>query len=83
MTMTLQKKWDQGIIDLPIKSCGRLDAHTYLPEPTTVGRVTSDRVRYVYFEDGTEVIVLGAYCDEVAYAATQYSRQIQQENQEG
>lgn len=45
---------------------------TYLPEPVTVGRVTSDRVRYVYFEDGTEVIVLGLYADDVAFRAADY-----------
>lgn len=68
-------QWREAVAARPVKSCGRLDMHTYLPEPVTVGRVTSDRVRYVYFEDGTEVVVLGDYADDVAFHAADWKEQ--------
>lgn len=68
----LDEKWEAALSKLPPWKCGRIDMHTYLIEPVTVGRVTSDIVRYIYFEDGQEVIVLGQRADEVAYAASKY-----------
>lgn len=64
--------WREQIAAKPIKSCGRLDMHTYLPSPARVGRVKSDVVRYVYFEDGSECIVLGQLADCVAFRAADY-----------
>ena len=73
-------EWLAAIESKPVKSCGRLDMHTYLPEPATVGRVTSDRVRYVYFEDDTESVVLGDSADHVAFRAFDYER-LRRENE--
>ncbi len=70
----LKQKWRDHIEDAPIKSCGRLDLSTELLEAVTVGRVTSDRIRYVYFEDGEECVVLGEHCDFVAFKAADYHR---------
>ena len=64
--------WEAALKAMPIKSCGRLDLHTFLVDTATVGRVSSDRVRYVYFEDGSECVVLGGNCDLVAYASANY-----------
>ena len=66
-------KWNEQIQQYPIKSCGRLDMATYLPGDVEVGRVTSDRIRYVYFEDGTEVVCIGSLCDHVAYRASTHA----------
>lgn len=68
----VEEKYIAAMKKLPPFKCGRLDMNTYMSEPVTVGRVTSDIVRYVYFEDGQEVIVLGQRADEVAYAASKY-----------
>lgn len=68
----LEEKYVAALAELPPWKCGRIDLNTYLPEPATVGRVTSDIVRYIYFEDGQEVIVLGQRADEIAYAASKY-----------
>lgn len=78
--MIKDEKWEQSLLGLPIESCGRLDMHSFLPDPQTVGRVTSDQVRYVYFENGEEVIVIGKNCDEVAYAAMRYSQELKNGN---
>lgn len=67
-----KQQWVESCKETPIRSCGRLDMHTYLPDEVTVGRVTSDRIRYVYFEDGTEVVVLGKYADQVAFRAADW-----------
>lgn len=69
-----EQEWRDSIEKYPIKSCGRLDMQTSMPSEVTVGRVTSDRVRYVYFEDGSEVICLGKLCDYVAFKAADYTR---------
>lgn len=69
-----RNQWLEACDALPIKSCGRLDMATWLVEPVTVGRVTSESVRYVYFDDGAEVVVLGTRCDEVAFCAAEYTR---------
>lgn len=66
------KEWRAQLAEAPIKHCGRLDMATYMPDEVSVGRVTSDRVRYVYFEDGSEVICLGNFCDHVAFRAADY-----------
>lgn len=71
-----REQWRGKMPDAPIKSCGRLDMATYMPDEVTVGRVTSDRVRYVYFEDGSECIVLGKLCDYVAFRAADYDARI-------
>ncbi len=68
------EQWRKQMHDKPIKSCGRLDLCTYLPEPAKVGRVKSDCVRYVYFEDGSECVVLGDGCDFVAYRAADWAK---------
>ena len=75
--------WRKKVQDYPIKSCGRLDMSTYLPEEVTLGRVASDRVRYVYFEDGTECIVLGKYCDQVAFRAADWTPPAPKERLDG
>lgn len=67
-----KKKWREQMKDAPIKSCGRLDGATYLCSAVTVGRVESDVVRYVYFEDGREVICVGELADFVAFRAADY-----------
>ena len=67
-----KKKWREQMKDAPIKSCGRLDGATYLCSEVTVGRVESDVVRYVYFEDGREVICVGELADFVAFRAADY-----------
>ena len=67
------QEWREQMREYPVKSCGRLDMATYMPDEVTVGRVTSDRVRYVYFEDGSEVICLGQLCDHVAFRAADYA----------
>lgn len=72
MSESLKAKWRSQMPEKPIDSCGRLDMDTHLCEPATVGRVTSDRVRYVYFADGEECIVLGEWCDFVAFRAADY-----------
>ena len=64
--------WREQIAAKPIKSCGHLGMHTYLPSPARVGRVESDVVRYVYFEDASECIVLGQLSDYVAFRAADY-----------
>lgn len=71
-------KWREAMRRTEIRSCGRLDMATYMPENETLGRVTSDRVRYVYFEDGSECIVLGKFCDHVAFRAADYDARIAQ-----
>lgn len=68
-------QWDAQMEAQPIKSCGRLDMSTYMPTEETLGRVTSDRVRYVYFEDAPEAIVLGTMCDHVAYRAAAWQHE--------
>jgi hypothetical protein len=72
MSDDMEQRYAAALAKLPPWRCGRLDLNTYLPEPATVGRVTSDVVRYVYFEDGQEVVVLGQRADEIAYAASKY-----------
>lgn len=72
MSEALKAEWRSQMPEKPIDSCGRLDMGTHLCEPATVGRVTSDRVRYVYFADGKECIVLGEWCDFVAFRAADY-----------
>lgn len=72
MSESLKAEWRSQMPEKPIDSCGRLDMNTHLCEPATVGRVTSDRVRYVYFADGEECIVLGEWCDFVAFRAADY-----------
>lgn len=67
------EEWEASLGELGPMSCGRLDMSTSLMEPVRVGRVESDQVRYIYHADGTESIVLGRYCDQVAYAAARYS----------
>lgn len=69
---TLEQKYADSLNEMPRFKCGRLDMNTYLPDPVRVGRVESDVVRYIYFDDGEEVIVLGQRADEVAFAAAQY-----------
>ena len=71
---SINAKWRKQMASAPIKSCGRLDMSTSLPDEETLGRVTSDRVRYVYFEDGSECIVLGKFCDFVAFQAADHAR---------
>lgn|GEM_PF-3926562 len=67
-------KWDASLAALPPWKCGRLDISTWLTEPVQAGRVLSDVVKYVYFEGGEEVIVVGKHADSIAYAAAQYRR---------
>lgn len=68
----LEPKYVEALEKLPRFKCGRLDLNTYLAEPVKVGRVESDVVRYIYFDDGAEVLVLGQRADEIAFAAAQY-----------
>lgn len=67
--------WREQIAARPPASCGRLDMHTYLAEPAVAGRITNDRVRYVYFDDEQEVIVVGNYADAVAFCAADWKVQ--------
>lgn len=69
----LRKQWRAKMGNAPIQSCGRLDMRTWLPEPVRVGRVESDAIRYVYFEDGAEVVVLGDRADFVAFSAADHA----------
>jgi len=73
--MDADRLWDEQCAAAPIRSCGRLDMSTYTPTEETLGRVASDRVRYVYFEDGSECIVLGTMCDHVAYRAARWEHE--------
>jgi hypothetical protein len=68
---SIEQKYITALDKLRFK-CGRLDMNTWLTEEVEVGRVRSDVVRYVYFEDSKEVIVLGQRADEIAYAASKY-----------
>lgn len=71
-TKDLDAKYVASLAKLPPWKCGRIDLNTSLTEPVRVGRVESDVVRYIYFDDGEEVIVLGQRADEMAYAASRY-----------
>lgn len=64
--------WRAALAEFPVESCGRLDMSTTMSEPVIVGRVESDVVRYVYFKDGRECIVLGPLADHVAFRAADY-----------
>ena len=68
----MERRYVEVLAKLPDWKCGRLDINTYLPEAVRVGRVESDIVRYIYFEDGQEVVVIGKRADEMAFAASQY-----------
>ncbi len=70
----IDARYEAALDKLPTWKCGRLDMNTYLPKPAQVGRVESDIVRYIYFEDDAEVVVLGQRADEMAYAAAHYRR---------
>jgi hypothetical protein len=70
--MDQNTKWREAMASQPIESCGRLDMETFLPDPVKVGRVESDRIRYVYFADKSECVVVGNLCDFVAFRAADY-----------
>lgn len=72
--MDQYQQWRDAMPSQPIKSCGRLDMATYLPDPVTVGRMESDRIRYVYFADESECVVVGGLCDFVAFRAADYDK---------
>lgn len=73
--------WAKKTHDLEVTHCGRLDLSTSMPDEVSLGRVTSDRVRYVYFGDGSECIVLGKFCDHVAFRAWEYQRLLARVNE--
>lgn len=69
-------EWEAAIRKMPPTRCGRLDMATSLMEVVEVGRVVSDRVKYVYVDgDEDETVVVGQRADEVAYAAACYIQQ--------
>jgi hypothetical protein len=69
---SMREMYLAAMAKLPPFHSGRLAMNTWLPEPVRVGRVESDIVRYIYFEDSQEVIVLGQRADEIAFAASEY-----------
>lgn len=68
--------WRDSMEQHPIESCGELDVATHLTGKVTVGRVSSAIIRYVYFEDGSEVVCVGAFADFVAFRAADYDKRI-------
>lgn len=68
--------WRDSMEQHPIESCGELDVATTLTGKVTVGRVSSAIIRYVYFEDGSEVVCVGAFADFVAFQAADYHKRI-------
>lgn len=72
MSETQRQKYLEAIDKLPPWNCGRIDMDTYIPTPVEVGRVKSDQVRYIYFDDKVECVVVGPRCDHMAFAAGEY-----------